>query len=330
MITFLICLFLIPLTNPNIVILSVPPGIPSFGVFAASRLFRKAVVFDYRDEWEEYYLQHRRHMLAKAWKRAVSTTAVCCYKTSAAVLAVTEPILAGLKSNGVATTLLVPNGADVTVFKPSSVKGALRASLGLKVDDFVLVYAGSTGPYYRLDIVFKALAAARQVGLRTKLLVLASGDVAYLRGLAARLGITEDVIFVGPRENPEEVANIICCGDVGLLPYDANPLWMKALPAKFFEYGSCGLPVIACTSKGSLLDGLIRSNRIGRVVEPLDYEALGQLIVRFTRDRADLQLSGSEFRKLVQERYDRRNIAAGLLKSLQGLASHSRLPTAHS
>src|SRR5437879_6146912 len=47
-------LVLIVILRPNIVIISLPNGETATGPYIAARLFRKKIVIDYRDEWEDY------------------------------------------------------------------------------------------------------------------------------------------------------------------------------------------------------------------------------------------------------------------------------------
>jgi hypothetical protein len=66
--------------------------------------------------------------------------------------------------------------------------------------------------------------------------------------------------------------------DVGLIPYDDNPLWKNSLPAKFFEYCACEIPVIATAYADSLLAELIRKYDIGLTSPPMNEAKLAEAI----------------------------------------------------
>jgi len=113
-------------------------------------------VFDVRDEWEDYAINKASSKTFREAYRLLKALMTSLYNKSDLVVAVTQPIARSLKLRGVRGVKIVPNGADINVFRPYE-KSVVRRRLGLRDDEFVIVYEGGVGGYYRLDESLKFL-----------------------------------------------------------------------------------------------------------------------------------------------------------------------------
>jgi glycosyltransferase involved in cell wall biosynthesis len=145
--------------RPKVVVISLPSGEPAIGAYLASKLTRAKIVFDVRDEWEDYVISRASSKAFRGAYKLLSARALMTslYNKADLAVAVTCPIARSLRLRGVRKVEIVPNGADVNVFKPYE-KDAVRRRLGLKNDEFIIVYEGGVGGYYRLDAVVRAFA----------------------------------------------------------------------------------------------------------------------------------------------------------------------------
>ena len=326
----IISLMFVILSNPEIVVLSVPPGEPALGFFMTCKLFRKSVGFDYRDEWDvslssaglpKYTAYRATSQLSKGAYKFLKKITTALYIKSDFVAAVTSAFQRNLKQRGVGRIYLVPNGADSTIFHPTD-KNMVRAKLGLSHGAFVIVYSGRIEGYYALEVAVRALAAFMQRNKvdNIKFVLLGAGKkVKKVLELANSLGLAKSILYLGVKYDIHEIADIIACADIGLVPYDNNPLFKNTLPAKFFEYCACGIPVVATAYEDSLLTKLIEERRVGLVAQPMSVESLMEVIKKMHLDRAFRKAAGWRARKLVEERFDRDRIAADLLKLLLSL-----------
>ena len=295
--------------KPKVVILSLPTGEPAVGAYFASRFAHAKIVFDVRDEWEDYVIGKASSKAFKKVYKMLKTLMASLYDKADLVVAVTYPIARSLMLRGVNRVRIVPNGADVNVFRPYE-KDVTRIKLGLKNDDFIIVYEGGVGGYYRLDVVVRALARLdNEVRSKMRLLIVGSGDVPNLLVLAERLGLKDNVIYLGVENDKVTIAQIISAGDIGIVPYDANPLWKNSVPAKFYEYCACGIPVIATVYDDSLLGDLIEKHRIGVTSPPLDEEKLANAIDWLYKNKFFIETAGERARQLIKERFDRNKVA---------------------
>lgn len=306
-------LLILILHNPHYVIASVPPGEPCIGSFIASRIVERKMVVDIRDEWEDVIIKRTRRILTRRLYRFYKMLFNAIYRRSRFVVA-TSPTLAGrTRGRGVNEVWLLPNGADVGLFKPksSSERAEIRKTLGLLEDDFVFVYAGVVGWYYRIDVVIKALhRLVREQKLGDlKLLVVGGGDKAKeYSNLAKRLGLTDHVQFLGEKPR-DEVARILSCCDVGVIPYDDDPMWLYAYPTKLFEYSASGLPTIISIVKGSDSEKLVAENKMGFSVEPMQIEQMTEAMFQAYKDQRRLKQMRLNARKLAVEKFNREKIA---------------------
>jgi len=308
--------------RPDVVVVSVPSGAPIVGGVLGARVVQARVVVDYRDEWEAYAAAGERSF-GRRVLRALAARASEVYRTADRVIAVSEPLAETLRARGVRDVRVVPNGADTGVFRPRD-RHAARAPLSLRDDEYVLAYEGTIGYYYRLDAVVRAMASA---GPATRLLLAGpdpEGQLRELRGLADALGMPDALVYLGVKDSPEALAEALAAADVGLVPYDANPLWRHALPAKFFEYAACGLPVLATVPEDSVLAQLIRTRDVGRTVPPADVPALAGAIRAWREDPSEARRLGENGRRLVVESFDRTALAERFVAELRPLLGGQR------
>lgn len=124
-----------------------------------------------------------------------------------AVIAPSQKTKDVLESYGVrAPIYVVPTGLDLDAFKPEHIEMddalQLRASLGLKPDDHVLVFVGRLAKEKALEMPIRAVAASRDEKLH--LVVVGSGtDEEYFQSIAKSCDAQDRVHFVGkvPRDH---------------------------------------------------------------------------------------------------------------------------------
>ena len=290
----------------DIAIVSVPVGDVGLGALMACKIARTRCIVDYRDEWEDYTISLTNSKVGKFFYSAVKKFMTAIYAKSQLITAVTPNFVSSLKRRGVVKVRLVPNGADATVFKPLTSK--------TKTNIFTIFYSGGIGGYYRLDVAVKALKRLVDNGLRNiKLVITGEGEVQKILHLAIELGIPDKIDYNGSVSDRTELARLINESDVGLIPYDDNPLWKNSIPAKFFEYCACGIPVIITAYSDSLLAAFVRKNEVGVTSPPMDEEKLAEAIYQIYENKSFREAAGKRARLLIEDKFDRNKIAEKFL-----------------
>lgn len=313
--SLLVSFFLFLVLKPKLVIISVPSSGNTLGCYIIARLFKSKVITDYRDEWEDYIYNLSESKVYRAFQQTIKDIMTKCYSASKAVITPTEPFVNSLVRRGVRDVKLIPNGADLSVFKPMD-KMICKDKFGISAEDFVLVYSGYIGGYYRVEKLVQALGQfVKKHGTNTKLLIAGHGSALQcVLNLADNIGLRDNVIYLGKIINKGDLVNALCASDVGIIPYDSNPMWRNSLPAKSLEYLACGLPVIGMTYKDSLLGKLIVENNLGLITEPEDTNGLYDAIYRMITDK-DFRISASKRSfPFIDQYYNRHKIASEFMK----------------
>ncbi len=294
------------LKRPDIVVISVPTGDIGIGSMISCIVSKKSFVIDFRDEWEDYGLSETSSKFIQSIYTIIKRFATMLYSKSLFIAAVTIGIYSALKERGLKNIKVVPNGANINIFKP-------RDKIGLS-RKFRVIYVGQIGKYYRVDVVVKAIKRLVENGLNNVELIIAGwGDVENLFALASNLEVSNKIRYLGTINDKEKLSHIIAESSVGVIPYDDNPLWKNALPTKFFEYCSSGIPVVASVSQDSMIAQLIDEYKIGLYVPPLDDSSFAKALEQLCFNSEFALIAGKNARRLVERHFDRKKIAGHFL-----------------
>ncbi len=140
----------------------------------------------------------RRKMTARVRALYLATE-----RLSDATIAVSETVRDRMINWGVRDSriVVIPNGVDLgRVAFDSSARARIRAEFGIGAGDYVIGVLGRLDPNKQFHLVIEA-AAALLTG-STKLLVVGKGaEQSHLEEVAARCGVTGQVIFAGERHD---------------------------------------------------------------------------------------------------------------------------------
>lgn len=296
-------IFIILLENPNIIILSVPDGSPLIPTVLICKLLKKKLIIDIRDEWEKMF-ETKLRRIGLFIERIIHYV----YASAEALTVVTPPLLKKYRSIN-ANTFLVFNAVDTDLFSPLSTEEvkSIRKLLRLKPEDFVIIYSGRISPPYRIDVILESLKILKEMGdNEVKLLIIGKSGHKHgekitmkdLYTLARKLNVEDRVRFMTfiPQH---ELINYLRSSDAGLIPFDENPMWKRALPNKFFEYCAVGLPIVATAYHDSFLAYLINKYGVGTIASPLNYKELAKAISKMKSNRQLLNKMKINARKLA-------------------------------
>ncbi len=208
--------------------------------------------------------------------------------------------------------VLIPSAVNTTIFKPVD-RNTARRRIGLDINDKVVVYVGRMLPRKDIRNVIRALAALlrknedceeQSTTSLTLMIVggesvepdpIATPEIGELQKLAAELGVTKYVRFIGKRQ-PEELRNYYCAGDVAVTTPWYEPFGLTPLEAM-----ACGRPVI-----GSAVGGItytIKDGETGFIVPPRDPEALATQLEQLLSQPELSKQMGLAARKRVEREF---------------------------
>ncbi len=207
---------------------------------------------------------------------------------------------------------VLPNGADLDLFRPSLRCQSARTALGADTDDFLVGYLGHHGPEQGLEAVVDA--AARLDGSKMRFVMVGKGPAKdALVEQAQRLEIG-NIRFLDPLPR-SEVAAILASCDAGLVPLACGGV-AGTMPSKVYETLACGVPLVA--SDGSDAADLVRTSAVGRVFKPGDGGDLARVLADLAARPQERERTRRNCLDLAR-RFDRDEVAARAQTIFRGL-----------
>lgn len=201
----------------------------------------------------------------------------------------------------------VTNGVDLSITKP---KGLKRSNA-----EFRVFYVGFLMKERGLDLMLHAMAMlkGRIEGLRFILVGDARReDVAYLHRTVKKLGLEEQVDFLG-RLNHGGVLTLIEGSDVCLCANTTKEPFDLAYPIKIFEYMAMGKAVVSTRLTGTSV--IITNGVDGLLVQPNDPREMSDAIFKIYKNQ-DLRERLEVNARKSAEKYDWKTINEQINKKL--------------
>src|SRR6267378_4234008 len=192
-------------------------------------------------------------------------------------------------------SVVVPNGRDLSVFRPGAGGDAVRKELGIDRATPLVGVLGrleeQKGHVYLLEAWPSVLAEFPDA----RLLLVGDGSLrAALERRVDGLGIRPSVLFAGFRSDAPRVLDAL---DVLALPS-----LYEGMPLTAIEASAMAKPVVATAVDGT--PEVIREGRTGRLVPPREPATLSRALRALLRDPAAARRMGRAGRDLVLNRFD--------------------------
>ncbi len=176
-------------------------------------------------------------------------------------------------------TQYFPNWVDAARITPDLRGDGFREELAIRADSIVVLFSGSMGEKQGLMAI---PAVAALLAARKDIVFVVSGDGVMKPSLRKAASSLPNVRFL-PLQPIERLGELLCLGDVHLLPQNADATDL-VLPSKLSGMLASGRPVITMSKSGTELHAVV--SQCGLVVAPGDMPALAAAIVRLADDRA--------------------------------------------
>ncbi len=201
---------------------------------------------------------------------------------------------------------VIPNFVNCDVFTPAD--HATRRREFAPDGEKVLVHLSNFRPVKRVPDVVEIFSRVRKE-IPAKLVMIGDGpDRVVAEWMAREKGLTKDVHFLGKQN---QVQNLLCCGDVMLLPSQLESFGLAALEAM-----ACGVPPVASRVGG--LPEVVEDGVEGFLVPPGDLDTMAKRTLLILTDadlqrrmgqaaraRADHQFCASKIIPLYEKLYER-------------------------
>ena len=194
-------------------------------------------------------------------------------------------------------------GLDLDAFGGSEGRTDIRAELGIEANQHLVLYIGRLRPVKGVDYGIKAFAQALAEQRDMHMALAGEGEQRqHLENLAAKLGISEKITFLGVRN---DLANELSAADSVLMPS-----LTEGFPRVAIEAMASSKPVIA-TRVGGTPEAII-DGQSGILVPPRDIDAMANAIIRLVGDPDMQSRLGASARLRTEQHYSAASYVAHL------------------
>jgi colanic acid biosynthesis glycosyl transferase WcaI len=300
----------------DVVVATTPQFFAGWAGVPVSAGQRAPFVLEVRDIWPDSITAVGALPERHAVVRALGVLERALYARADHIVAVGEGYRQNMIAKGVppAKIDVVTNGVDADLFTPRPADPQLLERLGL-TGKFVIIFAGTIGMASGLEVVVEAADVLRRRG-RTDIAFLLVGDGAVRAELEAQTrarGLEDAIVFTGliPRT---ALPAYLASSDACLVHFRKQPLFGTILPSKFFEDAAMARPILL-GFEGAARE-MLREADCGVAFEPGSGAELAAAAARLADDPDEASRLGTNGRRYVLERFDRRELAREYLAVL--------------
>ena len=189
---------------------------------------------------------------------------------------------------------VVRSGFDFSSYSGPSKRDEIRSDLGIGEEVHLVLSAARFRPSKGVEYAIRAFATANEERPNSHLLIAGEGEqFEFLVNLAQSLGITENVTFIGRRN---DIPDLLAASDSMLLA-SLN----EGLPRIGIEAMAAGKPVIATDVGGT--SEVVINNETGILVQPKDIATTAAKLIGLIDDSELCTRLGEVGRRRVQQNY---------------------------
>jgi glycosyltransferase involved in cell wall biosynthesis len=299
---------------------STPLTIALPAVYAARRI-GVPMVFEVRDLWPQLPIAMGalRNPLMKYAARKLERFA---YRESARVVALSPGMAEGIASTGYPPERIhiIPNGADLDVFRPDIERASFRARLPGVEDRPLIGYIGTLGPINGVAYLVDVAAAASRLAPELRFLIVGDGkDLSTIRERARQVGVLDRTLFMLPAVPKEKVPEAFAACDVVLSLFIDLPEMTSNSANKFFDGLAAGRAI--AINYGGWQAEMLQQCGAGIRLPVHDAESAARQLGEWAVQPGALDRAGRAARQLAETQFGRDALAHSLEQALRSVVS---------
>lgn len=288
--------------RPNVIYAILPPLQLGLTAVILRRLKRCKLVVNVQDVWPRAIVAAGL-VSNKFVVRLLEAVERFVYRQADAITVISNGFRDDLLSKNVQREkiFVIPNWADPDDIKPSNEDG-FRKELGIKDEDFLLVYSGGMTYNSFLEPVIESLSALKE----ERITFLIAGDGVKKKEIE-KLAESKDLKNVSflPFQSWDGYKRLLNAADVCLVTL-APGFGNVSVPSKTFKIMAAGKPILALSPKESDLYKLVEEARIGVSVDVEDPGQLESVLRSMSRKKKELSEMGRRARDTLLREFSRR------------------------
>ena len=219
---------------------------------------------------------------------------------------------------------VVYNGIDVQRYSPDRVsseeKKKVRKSLGIKEDEFMILFVGRLNWVKGADMLLQSMSIISESIPKAKLVIVGVGDQQeMLKNDVSRLGLEDKVILMFQFLPEEEKIRLYAASDICVFPSKYEPFGIVCAEAM-----ALGKPVVVGAKDVSgLREQVIPSgpNQCGYHINPYDPSDIARYVIMLLESEDLRKEIGKNARKRVLETFNWRKVAEDTVRVYRELVS---------
>lgn len=233
-------------------------------------------------------------------------TAKICLSKLSQIIAITENVKESVKKMNIPSDniLVIPPAIDVDKFNPNICGKKLREKLGLKNDNFAILFVGNLSTTKGIDIVLESLKLVKDKFSNVRLLMtleMPHGNyVSRKYELIQKIknfGLEKNIIEFGIIDN---MAELIAASDTLVAPF-LDTYGPSDYPLPVLEAMAIGKPVIA-TKVGGMPE-IINNFKNGILINPNDVKSLTEALNYLLENLSLIPIMGSTASKSIIDKF---------------------------
>lgn len=302
----------------DLVLASSPPLFVGIVGYITSRVKRIPFVFEVRDLWPESaidmgILNNKLAIKLAFWLERF------IYQKAEKINVLTPAFKKALIKKRVPPDkiTMIPNGADLDVFRPAPAKNWVREKYGWN-DKFVVMYMGAHGVANHLIQLVEVAKVLRE---HKDILFVLIGDGMEKPKLVAKAqeyGL-KNIQFIDPQPK-SRIVDFVNAADVCTAVLKKTEIFKTVYPNKLFDYMSCAKPVILAID--GVAKELLEEAKAGIYVEPENIQMFKEAVLELFKNPLLRQALGQNGYEYMTQNFSREQLADRYEKILYQLITH--------
>lgn len=239
------------------------------------------------------------------------------YRRASLILAMAEGIRAAIIRDGIDSSKvkLFLNAVDYGLFRPNGDGHEIRRKIGIREQEFVVLYAGTLGLAHGLRAVLDSAALCLEEG-QSRIRFVLAGDGAEKRLLQSEISRRKltNVLLIDPVPK-RALPSLLNAADAIVVCLRNLQVFQGVLPTKILEAMACGKPIVGAVAGEAA--ALVQDAGAGICVGPENPQGMRSAILSLMANSRESSLMGQRGREYVQLNFCRDRRAAQLQEWLE-------------